>query len=114
MSETEVLATAVPIWVEALVAVLLLASGALTLIGAIGVLRMKNFFLRMHAASVIPTLATWCAVIASILYFSFAWRTLAVYQLVVLIFLAITLPVPTLLLTRTALFRHRGPRQDIG
>ena len=112
MSGAEGIAAAVPLWVEALVALLLLASGALTLIGAIGLLRMQTFFLRMHAASLIPTLATGCAVVASILYFSFAWRTLAVYQLVVLVFLAITLPVPTLLLTRTALFRRRPPKKD--
>ncbi|MEP6558335.1 MAG: monovalent cation/H(+) antiporter subunit G [Burkholderiales bacterium] len=112
MSGAGVLATAVPLWVEVLVAVLLLASGALTLIGAIGLVRMKTFFLRMHAASVIPTLATACAVVASILYFSFAWHTFAVYQLVVLIFLAVSVPVPTLLLTRVALFRNRQRPPD--
>lgn len=114
MSGAAAVAASVPFWVEALVAMLLLASGALTLIGAIGLLRMKTFFLRMHAASLIPTLATGCAVVASIVYFSFAWRTLAVYPLVVLILLAVTLPVATLLLTRTALFRTRVVDEDAG
>lgn len=93
--------------VEALVALLLLASGAVVLAGAIGVLRMRNFFQRMHAASLIPTLGIWCVALASMLYFSVLRETLVLYQVVVLVLLAITVPVPTMLLMRAALFRKR-------
>ena len=37
-----------PLWVEVIVAVLLVLSSLFALIGAIGLLRMKDFFQRMH------------------------------------------------------------------
>ena len=88
------------------VALLLLASGVLVLLGAIGVLRWPTFYQRMHAASVIPTAATWCVALASIIHFSSAHSEgLVLHQLVVLLLLAITVPVSTMLLMRAAIFR---------
>ncbi len=93
------------------VALLLLASGGLVLLGALGVLRWPTFYQRMHAVSVIPTAATWCVALASIIHFSVAHAEgLVLHQLVVLLLLAITVPVSTLLLMRAALFR--GARRE--
>lgn len=97
--------------VEALVALLLVASGVLVLIGAFGVLRLGNFFERLHAVALIPTLATWCVALASMVYFSWHEQTPVLYQIAIVLFLAITVPVPTVLLMRTALFRKRGAGQ---
>lgn len=91
---------------DAVVALLLLSSGVLVLLGAVGVLRFKTFYQRMHAASVIPTAATWCVALASIVHFSGAHlEGLVLHQVVVLLLLAITVPVSTMLLMRAAIFR---------
>ena len=100
---------------DGVVALLLLASGALVLIAAIGVLRLPTFYQRMHAASVIPTAATWCVALASIVHFSTAGSDGPVlHQVVVLLLLAITVPVSTVLLMRAAIFRaeKKHPLRD--
>ena len=58
-----------PLWVEIIVAALLLLSGLFALIGAIGLLRMKEFFQRMHPPALASTLGAWSVALASIIYF---------------------------------------------
>ena len=43
----------VPLWVEGLAAVLLVASGLFALTGALGLLRMKDFFMRIFDPKVL-------------------------------------------------------------
>jgi multicomponent K+:H+ antiporter subunit G len=45
-----------PLWIEVCVAVLLVLSSMFALIGAIGLLRMKDFFQRMHPPALASTL----------------------------------------------------------
>jgi multicomponent K+:H+ antiporter subunit G len=96
-----------PAWIEIVVAVLLLASGVLSLLGAVGMLQLRSFFQRMHPPALANTLATWCAALATIVYFSALAATLVLYPWVIVILLAITAPVTTALLARAALFRKR-------
>lgn len=104
----------VALWVEAVVALLLLASGALALVGASGLLRLTSFFERMHAPAVVSTLGVWCVALAAIVYFSAQESRLELQAWLIVILLAITAPVTTLLLARAALFRERpaGPGQS--
>ena len=105
--------TAMPWPIEALVAALLLASGVLSIVGAIGLARLKNYFTRMHAPALVSTGGTWCVTAATIAYFSVAAGEIAAYPILVSILLAITAPVTTLLLARTGLFRKRLAGKDV-
>ncbi|KQQ56306.1 cation:proton antiporter [Pseudomonas sp. Leaf127] len=96
-----------PLWVEILTAALLLTSSLFTLTGALGLLRMKDFFQRMHPTALATTLGAWCVALASILYFSALKSGPVVHAWLIPILLAITVPVTTLLLARTSLFRQR-------
>ena len=98
---------AVPFWVEAVVALLLVSSGLFVVIGALGFLRLPGFFLRMHPPALTYTVGSWCVALAGALYFSVLEGRLALHPLLIPIFLAITVPVTTLLLARVALFRRR-------
>jgi multicomponent K+:H+ antiporter subunit G len=95
------------LWVEVLVALLLLASGALALVGAVGLLRLKTFFQRMHAPAVSTSLCIWCVAVASIVYFSARDGRLELQAWLIMILLAVTAPITTSLLARAALFRKR-------
>ena len=97
-----------PVWIEIAVAVLLLASGVLSLLGAVGMLQLRNFFQRMHPPALANTLAAWCAALASVGYFSALASGLVLYPLVINVLLAITAPVTTVLLARAALLRKRA------
>lgn len=102
-----------PIWVEALTAFLLIASSLFALTGALGLLRLKDFFQRMHPPALASTLGAWCVALASILYFSELKSGLVIHAWLIPILLAITVPVTTLLLARTALFRKRMAGEDV-
>lgn len=93
--------------IDFLVSLLLLASGVLTLTAALGLVRLPDFFLRMHAPALSYTLGSWAVTLASIVHFSTHDGTLSLPVWLVIIVLSITAPVTTVLLARAALFRGR-------
>ena len=97
----------VPIWVEAIVAVLLVLSGVFVVISAVGFLRLPDFFLRMHPPALAYTFGSWTVSLASIVYFSMLESRVVLHPWLIVIMLSITVPVTTVLLARVALFRRR-------
>jgi len=101
-----------PLWVEAAASALLLLSGALSIVAAIGLARMKTFFARMHPPTLASTLGAWCVTLACVLYFSVVERGLSLHTVLINVMIAITAPVSTVLLARAALFRKRQAGED--
>lgn len=101
-----------PMWAQVLTALLLVASSVFALIGALGLLRMKDFFQRMHPPALASTIGAWCVALASIIYFSALKEGPILHAWLIPILLAITVPVTTLLLARTGLFRKRMAGDD--
>ncbi|VVN68747.1 Na+/H+ antiporter subunit G [Pseudomonas fluorescens] len=101
------------LWVEIPVAILLVLASLFALIGAVGLLRMKDYFQRMHPPALASTLGAWCAALASIIYFSALKFAPVLHAWLIPILLAITVPVTTLLLARAALFRKRMAGDDV-
>ena len=97
-------------WVEGVVAALLALSGAFVLVSAIGLLRLQDFFQRMHPPALAYTFGSWSVAAASMVYFSALESRLVLHPWLIVIVLAITVPVTTLLLARVALFRRRSAR----
>ncbi len=98
----------VSLWVEIPVALLLILSGLFTLSAAIGVVRFKSFMQRMHPPALAFSFSAWCVTLASIIYFSAQDARLSLHAWLIIIFLSITVPVTTILLARTELFRRRN------
>ena len=96
--------------VEVVVSLLLLASGGLVLVAALGVWRLPNFALRMHAPALANTLGSWAVTLASIVHLTAATGRLALHHWAIIILLAITAPITTALLARAALFRARAAK----
>jgi len=92
---------------EIVVALLLLASGAVVLVAALGLWRLPDFFLRMHAPALASTLGAWIVTLASIVHFSSRGDSLSLHVWLIIIVLSITAPVTTIVLARAALFRRR-------
>jgi len=99
--------------VDMVVSVLLLASGVAALASALGVARLPDFFLRMHAAALVTTLASWAVVLATIVHFTAGTGHLSLHAWLVVILLAVAAPVTTVLLARAALFRQRQAGDDL-
>jgi multicomponent K+:H+ antiporter subunit G len=98
---------------DVLVAVLLVSSGVAALVAALGLWRLQDFFMRMHAPAVCYTLGTWSVCLASVIHFSKAPSHLALHAWLVVVILCITAPVTTVLLARAGLFRARMERQSV-
>lgn len=92
---------------ETVVAVLLVSSGLVVLVASLGLWRLPDFFLRMHAPALASTLAAWVVTLASIVHFSTRGTHFSLHVWLIIIVLSITAPVTTIVLARAALFRHR-------
>jgi multicomponent K+:H+ antiporter subunit G len=101
------------LWVEVPVAILLVLGSLFALIGAVGLLRMKDYFQRMHPPALASTLGAWSVALASIIYFSALKSAPVLHAWLIPILLALTVPVTTLLLARAALFRKRMAGDDV-
>lgn len=97
----------IPLWVEIVVAVLLVASALLALTAAWGLVRLKDFFQRMHPPALVSVGSAWCLTLASIVYFSALTGEIMLHVWLIIILLSITVPVTAMLLGRAALFRGR-------
>ncbi|HET7794265.1 MAG TPA: monovalent cation/H(+) antiporter subunit G [Rhizobacter sp.] len=92
---------------EIAVALLLLASGVVVLVAALGLVRLPDFFVRMHAPALASSLASWVVTLASIVHFSARTGSVSLHVWLIIIVLSITAPVTTIVLARAALFRRR-------
>jgi multicomponent K+:H+ antiporter subunit G len=93
---------------EWLTAAMLLASGGVVVAGAVGLARLGDFFLRMHAPALASTLGAWLVTFASIVYFSLRANAPTLHVWLVIVVLSITAPITTIVLARAALFRRRS------
>ena len=100
-------AAAVPLWAQILVGCLLLLSAVLTLAAAWGVLRLRDFFERLHPPALALVGSAWCVTLASMLFFSLHDGELQLRAWLIIITLSITVPITTIMLSRAALFRAR-------
>ena len=103
MTETDL-----PLWASIMVSLLVLTGAFLTMVGCIGLARLKTFYLRIHA----PTLGTSFGVLlvaaASILFFTVTGGRPAVHEILVAVFVVMTTPVTLMMLGRAALYRDRA------
>ena len=109
---------ALPLWASIPAALLLCIGSLLTLIGALGLLRLPNFYARMHGPALGNTMGTGCLLLSSMLVFSVLMERPILHELLIGVFIILTAPVTTMLLTRASLFQdHRndsGEKQTTG
>ena len=91
------------LWIEVLVSVFLLIGSLFTLIGAIGLYRLPDFFTRLHGPTKATTLGVGSMVIASMIYFSAEQGSISLHELLITLFLFITAPVSAHMLAKAAL-----------
>ncbi|MCC6171560.1 MAG: monovalent cation/H(+) antiporter subunit G [Gammaproteobacteria bacterium] len=96
----------IPVW-ELVVAASLVASGVFVLTAGLGLWRLREFFVRMHAPAIASTLAAWLVTLASIVHFSWRAGDLFLHGWLIIIVLSITAPISSAVLARAALFRRR-------
>lgn len=97
-----------PIWAAIAVGFFVLLGASITLIGALGLLRLRNFYERIHPPTLGSTLGTGCILIASMICFSVLHSRPMVHEVLITIFVTLTTPITLMLLARAALYRDRS------
>ena len=99
-----------PLWAALLVAFFLLLGAGLTLIGSWGFFRLKSFYDRVHAPTLGTSWGTGAIVMASMIFFSVLQSRLVIHEILIGIFVTVTMPVTLMLLGRAALYRDRAEK----
>src|SRR3569833_1793556 len=96
---------AFPIWAAAIMVTLLFLGGSIILIGVFGLMRLPNFYQRIHGPAITVTLGAACVLIASMLYFTILQSRLVLHELLIACFILMTAPVVAMLIMRAAVNR---------
>ena len=96
-----------PLWADALVAALLVAGAAFTLVGSIGLVRLSDFYRRVHAPTKSTTLGVGGVLVASALYASFDLGYPSLREFLITVFVLLTAPISAHLLVKAALHLDR-------
>lgn len=104
-----------PVWLDMLAALLLVVGGVFALVGAIGLVRFPDFFMRLHAPTKATTLGVGGVLLASMVL-GWARGEPAVHELLITLFLFVTAPVSANLMAMAALHlqvpSHAKPVQE--
>jgi len=99
-----------PTWAAILIGCLVLGGSALTLVGALGLIRLPTFYARVHATTLGATAGMAAILIASMLCFSVLQTRPVVHEVLIALFVTLTTPVTLILLARAAIYRDRSER----
>lgn len=91
-----------PIWVEIIIAFFLLVGTFFIFVGGLGMVRLPDLFMRLHAPTKASTLGLGSFLIASIIY-ALAHGRLGFAELLITLFIFITAPVSANLLAQAAI-----------
>jgi multicomponent Na+:H+ antiporter subunit G len=87
--------------------IFIIAGSVFVLIGGIGLLRLPDFYTRIHAAGITDTMGAWLILIG--LMFSAGWTLVTIKLFMLLFFLAATSPLASHALAKAAFMRGLEP-----
>ncbi|ADV28344.1 monovalent cation/proton antiporter, MnhG/PhaG subunit [Pseudoxanthomonas suwonensis 11-1] len=98
-------------WVIAIFLVFLLAAGSFFIVvGSLGMVKLSEFFKRLHAPTKASTLGVGCVLLASVGYHWLAETDPQPRELLITAFLFITAPIGAHLMAKAALSLHMAER----
>lgn len=99
-----------PPWAALIVALFVATGATLTLLGGVGLVRLKSFYQRLHAPTLGFSYGTLLIILASMLMFTLLEGRVVVHELAIGIFIMVTTPITLLMLGRAALRRDRDAK----
>jgi multicomponent K+:H+ antiporter subunit G len=98
-----------PLWLDVLLALLVLGGAAFALIGSIGLVRFSEFLKRLHGPTKAGTVGVGAVLLASFGYFA-ATGVPGLHELLITTFVVLTAPIAAHLLVKAALHRDAALR----
>jgi len=97
------------LFMEILIAVLIIIGAAFTFLGSVGLVRLRDFYERLHTPTKATTLGVGSLLIASAVFFSWQEPGWSFHEVLVAVFLFITAPVSAHVMAKAALhLREHG------
>lgn len=96
---------------EWVVSILLLFGGTFVLIGSLGLLKLPDFFMRLHGPTKATTLGMASILIAAMVFFANSETGLSVKEILITIFLLITAPISGYMLIKSAIHHKLKPKE---
>lgn len=95
------------LWQEILVSLLLIVAGVFGLVGSIGLIKLPEPMMRLHAPTKATTLGVGGSLLASMFYAAYALGQFSFHELLITIFLFLTAPITAHFIAKAHLHRHR-------
>jgi multicomponent K+:H+ antiporter subunit G len=86
-------AAELPHWLEVLIGALLILGGVTALLGALGLVRFRSFFTRLHAPTKTSTLGIGGVLLGSMVYLSWISELAVIHQVLIAVFVFMTAPI---------------------
>ena len=97
-----------PVWLAIVISAFMLLGSFLTLVGTIGLMRLRSFYDRIHAPTLGTSWGTGGVVMASMILFTWLQGRPVIHEILIGIFVTVTTPVTFMLLGRAAIYRDRA------
>ncbi|HIQ28788.1 MAG TPA: Na+/H+ antiporter subunit G [Sulfurovum sp.] len=91
-----------------LIALFLLIGSFFTLVGSVGLVKLPDFFMRLHGPTKATTLGVGAMLVASMLYYFSYHDIVRLNELLIIIFLFMTAPVSAHLMSKAALHKKKA------
>lgn len=88
---------------EWIISILLLIGGSFVLVGSIGLVKMPDFFMRLHGPTKATTLGMACLLTAAMVFFSQSEAGISLKEILISIFLLLTAPISGYMLIKSAI-----------
>jgi multicomponent K+:H+ antiporter subunit G len=92
--------------IELLIALLIVAGGFFALVGSVGLIKLPDLMMRLHAPTKATTLGVGSVLIASMLYFLLIEGEPTIHELVITLFLFLTAPITANFVAKAHLHRR--------
>jgi len=88
---------------EWIISILLLIGGSFVLVGSIGLVKMPDFFMRLHGPTKATTLGMASLLTAAMIFFSTTEAGLSVKEILISLFLLLTAPISAYMMIKSAI-----------
>jgi multicomponent K+:H+ antiporter subunit G len=95
--------------IDIIASIFLIIGGGFLLIGSIGLSKLPDFYMRLHAPTKASTLGIGSILLGSIVYFSGQVYGISVKEILITLFLFLTAPITAHMLSKTALHKKISP-----
>ena len=97
---------------EIVISLFVLIGAFFVLVGSIGLIKLPDFFTRLHGPTKATTLGVGAILIASTVYFSVTTGDLSLHEVLIALFLFITAPISAHLMAKSAIHVHQHEEEE--